>query len=382
MSDAVRPAERHAMRRALLLAERGADAVSPNPLVGCVLLHGHEQVGEGWHRRVGGPHAEVEALAAAGPRARGATAVVTLEPCSHTGRTPPCTHALVAAGVRRVVAAIRDPHAVAAGGVEQLRRAGVDVEVGCLADEATWVNRVFLHGVAHATPWVVLKAATSLDGRIAAADGTSQWLTTPATRRLAHALRAAADAVLVGSGTVLADDPALTVRLDGFEGRGGRQPLRVVLDRRGRTPPGATVLEDAAGTIIATSRDGGRRLRAAGVDAELLVVPPAVPDESPGREGLDLPAVLDALWQRGVRSVLVEGGGAVLGSLVAARAHQEVVVHVAPLLLGEAGRPLLRGDGIATLAEAPRLELRDVRHGDTDVMLTYAVPEARALRPR
>ena len=251
--------------------------------------------------------------------------------------------------------------------------------MGCLADEATWVNRVFLHGVTHATPWMVLKAATSLDGRIAAADGTSQWLTAPATRRFAHAMRAAADAVLVGSGTVLADDPALTVRLDGFE---GRQPLRVVLDRRGRTPPDATVLEDAAGTVIATSRDGGRRLLAAGVDAELLVVPPAVPDGSPGREGLDLPAVLDALWQRGVRSVLVEGGGAVLGSLIAAGAHHEVVVHLAPLLLGEAGRPLLRGDGIATLSEAPRLELRDVQHGDADVMLTYAVPEARALRPR
>jgi diaminohydroxyphosphoribosylaminopyrimidine deaminase / 5-amino-6-(5-phosphoribosylamino)uracil reductase len=236
------------MRRALELAERGRWTVSPNPLVGCVLVRDGEVVGEGWHFRAGGPHAEVAALEAAGELAAGATAYVTLEPCGHAGRTGPCTQALLAAGVSRVVAAIPDPHPEAGGGAAMLRADGVRVDVGVLAEEARRQNAVFLHGVAAGRPYVTLKLAVSLDGRIAAADGTSRWLTGPQARRHAHALRAEADAVAVGSGTVLADDPLLTVRLDGYA---GPQPLRVVLDRRVRTRPSHRVHEASAPTLCA-----------------------------------------------------------------------------------------------------------------------------------
>lgn len=332
------------MRRALALAERGRATVSPNPLVGCVLVRDGAVVGEGWHERRGGPHAEVAALAAAGAAARGATAYVTLEPCAHTGLTPPCTDALLAAGVRRVVAALSDPHPLAAGGADALRAAGVEVAVGLLGQDAAWQNRVFLHGVAAGRPFVVLKVAVSLDGRSAAADGTSQWLTGPEARRHAHALRAAADAVLVGSGTVLADDPQLTVRLPGSP---GPQPLRVVLDGRGRVPATARVLDDQAPTLVLT-----------------------------GEQTRDLDAVLAVLWGRGVRSVLVEGGAAVAGSFVRASLVDELHCHVAPLLLGERGLPLLTGDGIATLADARRFRLHRAERAGADTLLTLLPADA------
>ena len=317
------------MRRALALAERGRFTVSPNPLVGCVLVRDGEAVGEGWHERAGGPHAEVAALRAAGSCAEGATAYVTLEPCAHTGRTGPCTDALVEAGVTRVVAAVADPHPLALGGAARLRAAGVDVRTGVCEGEARRQNEVFFRGVTTGRPFVVLKLATSLDGRIAAADGTSQWLTGPATRLRAHTLRAEADAVVIGSGTALADDPQLTVRLPGYD---GPQPLRVVLDRRGRVPRDAR-----AGLIL---------------------------DEP------DPKAVLAALWERGIRSVLVEGGAQVGGAFVAARLVDKIVVHVAPVRLGGDGLPALVGDGVRTLRGAPRLRLDGVERIGADVMLT------------
>jgi diaminohydroxyphosphoribosylaminopyrimidine deaminase/5-amino-6-(5-phosphoribosylamino)uracil reductase len=218
-----------AMWRALELAERGRATVSPNPMVGCVILADGEVVGEGWHHVAGGPHAEVVALHEAGERARGATVYVTLEPCAHTGRTPPCVDALLRAGIGRIVIAATDPNPVAAGGADALRRAGIAVDVGLLRDEAVQRNAVFLHGVRRRRPYVWCKGAVSLDGRVTAADGTSQWLTGGPARRRAHELRAQVDAVLVGSGTLLADDPRLTVRLDGWT---GPQPLRVVVDGR------------------------------------------------------------------------------------------------------------------------------------------------------
>lgn len=323
------------MRSAIALAERGRFTVSPNPLVGCLLVRDGACVGEGWHERAGGPHAEIVALQAAGPAARGATAYVTLEPCAHTGRTGPCADALIAAGVTRVVAALADPHEVAAGGARRLRDAGVQVDLGLCESHARWQNRVFLHGVTQGRPWVVGKAATSLDGRIAAGDGTSQWLTGPAAREHAHRLRAEVDAVLVGSGTVLADDPRLTVRLPGYD---GPQPLRVVLDGRGRVPSSAAVLNDEAPSLLV-------------------------------RDGLDLGAVLDRLWEREVRSVLVEGGSAVLGSFLRADLVHELRCHLAPVMLGEKGLPMVTGDGIGTLADAPRFRLRSVDRAGDDTLL-------------
>lgn len=332
-----------AMRRALELAALGRATVSPNPMVGCVLVRDGEVVGEGHHERAGGPHAEVVALQAAGERARGATAYVSLEPCAHTGRTGPCSTALRDAGVTRVVAAVSDPSSDAAGGVDALRAAGLEVTVGVLEDEARHLNEVFFHGVRTGRPFFVVKAAVSLDGRIAAADGTSQWLTGEAARRHAHQLRAAADAVIVGSQTVLTDNPRLTVRLDGY---GGPQPLRVVLDRRGRVGPDRHVCDREAPSL----------LYAGGLDR--------------------LPGVL---WGRDVRSALVEGGAQVVAAFLRAGLADKVVVHVAPLLLGASGRPMVDGPWAETLAAAPRLRLHSVEHVGSDAALTlYPTTEPQA----
>jgi diaminohydroxyphosphoribosylaminopyrimidine deaminase/5-amino-6-(5-phosphoribosylamino)uracil reductase len=327
------------MRRALALAECGRGRTSPNPLVGCVIVSGDRLVGEGWHERAGGEHAEVVALRAAGEAARGSTVVVTLEPCNHYGRTPPCTDALLAAGVARVVAAVEDPHPAAAGGAERLRAAGVEVDIGLRRDEAARQNEVFLHGEAAGRPFVVAKAAVSLDGRIAAAEGSSQWLTGPDARAEAHRLRAAVDAVVVGSGTVLADDPQLTVRLPGYN---GRQPLRVVLDRRGRVPAsGLRICDDAAETLR-------------------------------WDQGLD--TLVKELWARGVRSAMVEGGAQVLAAFLQADLVDKLIVHVAPLLLGPDAKPLLDGPWPASLSGARRWRLDSVEHVGADAVLTLYPP--------
>lgn len=337
--DQSSPPDAAFMRRALALAEQGRGRVSPNPLVGAVIVADGEVVGEGFHAAAGEPHAEAVALAAAGERARGATLYVTLEPCTHTGRTPPCSDALIAAGIGRVVVAVRDPNPEAAGGAERLEAAGVAVAAGVLEDVARRQNEIFLHTVATGRPFVIGKAATSLDGRIAAADGSSQWLTGAVARERAHRLRAEVDAVVVGSGTVLADDPALTCRLSGWD---GPQPLRVVLDRRGRVRPPRRVLDDAAETVVLAEADPK--------------------------------AVLATLWDRGVRSALVEGGAAVLGSFLGAGLVDRLEVHVAPLLLGSAGRPLLDGPWPSALAGVERLRLDALEHVGEDALLT--------LRPR
>jgi len=339
------PRDEALMRRALALAERGRTTVSPNPLVGCVVARNGQIVGEGFHARAGGPHAEVVALRAASDRAAGATAYVTLEPCAHHGRTPPCAQALVAAGVTRVVAATMDPDPVAAGGADALRSAGVRVDLGCCEEEARQQNEIFFHGLATGRPFVVVKAAVSLDGRIAAADGTSRWLTGEQTRQRAHHLRAAADAVIVGSQTVLDDDPALTVRLPGYD---GTPPLRVVLDRRRRVGGALQVLDDAAPTLLHRG---------------------------------DLTELLTALWDRKVRSALVEGGASVVAAFLRAGLADRVVLHIAPVLLGARGRPLVTGDWPATLGEAPRLRLHDVEQVGDDAVLTLAPsPMPRAAR--
>ena len=354
-------AEATAMRRAIELAARGLGFTSPNPVVGCVLLDAAGRtVGEGHHERAGGPHAEVNALRAAGERARGGTAVVTLEPCDHTGRTGPCTRALIDAGVARVVFAVADPDPTAAGGAATLRAAGIEVESGLLADEAEEVNAAWLTSVRRGRPHVTYKYAATLDGRIAAADGTSQWITSAQARADVHRLRAVSDAVVVGAGTVRADDPHLAVR--GVPG--AVQPLRVVVDGSATAvKPGARVLDDTAPTLLAVAEDADTTH----LDGRCDVV--RLPCGAAGGRLLDVSALLAALHARGVRSVLLEGGPSLAGSFVAAGVVDRVVGYLAPALLG-AGPTALAGAGVATLADAPRLDLTDLVRIGPDLRIT------------
>jgi diaminohydroxyphosphoribosylaminopyrimidine deaminase/5-amino-6-(5-phosphoribosylamino)uracil reductase len=336
------------MAHALALARRGLGETNPNPVVGCVLVKGGRVVGEGWHRRAGGPHAEVHALRAAGPAARGTTAYVTLEPCAHEGRTPPCAPALIAAGVRRVVAAMRDPNpAVNGRGLAALRRAGLEVTIGVAADEAVALNERFVVAAALARPFVMLKAAMTLDGRIATAAGESKWITSPAQRRRARALRRLHDGVAVGVGTVLADDPLL------LPAPRTRRPFhRVVFDSRLRTPLRSRLVssasDDAPLWIVTTDEAPGREaLEARG--ARILA--------APAREGrVDLEWGLEALRAEGLWSLMVEGGSELLGALLAARLFDQVALFRGPLVLGGRNtRPAFGGPDPARLSDAVRV---------------------------
>ncbi|MGK5631386.1 bifunctional diaminohydroxyphosphoribosylaminopyrimidine deaminase/5-amino-6-(5-phosphoribosylamino)uracil reductase RibD, partial [Streptomyces sp. URMC 123] len=368
------------MRRAIALAARALGSTSPNPVVGCVVLDAEGRVaGEGWHRRAGGPHAEVHALRAAGERARGGTAVVTLEPCNHTGRTGPCAQALLAAGVARVVYAVADPFPAATGGGATLAAAGVDVAAGLLADEAEAGNIAWLTAVRRGRPFVRWKYAATLDGRSAAADGSSRWITSPESRADVHRLRAEADAVVVGSGTARADDPQLSARLPGAAGADVVQPLRVVVDTTATAVrPGARVLDGAAPTLIAVAEDADT----ARLDAAVAAVASVAAGPAPGAEvvrlpyaaggrGLDVPALLAELQARGVRSVLLEGGPTLAGAFVAAGAVDQVVGYLAPALLG-AGSTALGDAGIDTIARALRLEFTDATRIGPDLRVTAA----------
>lgn len=322
------------MDRALRLAEPGVGLTSPNPMVGAVLVRDERAVGEGTHLRAGGPHAEAAALDAAGPAARGATCYVTLEPCAHFGRTPPCADALVRAGVSRVVAAVGDPHPEVDGrGLARLRAAGVTVTVGVREAQARALNRAFFCAVTEGRPHVTLKAAMTLDGKIASADGTSRWITGEEARLEAHRLRFAADAVLVGIGTVLADDPQLTVRHPGLP---SKEPLRVVVDSRLRIPAAARVLR---------SGDPGRVLVACvapappGPAAALRARGARVLELSGEGGRVDLRALLEALRAIDVIAVLVEGGGELGGAFAEAGLVDRVAFFVAPRLLGGRDAP-------------------------------------------
>jgi diaminohydroxyphosphoribosylaminopyrimidine deaminase/5-amino-6-(5-phosphoribosylamino)uracil reductase len=335
------------MRRAIALAGAGGETTRPNPNVGAVVLDAYGSVvGAARHERAGGPHAEILALREAGDAARGGTVVVTLEPCAHTGRTGPCAKALLTAGVTRVVYAVTDPTPQATGGGALLRAAGVDVEAGLLADEAERANERWLTGVRLQRPFVVWKVATTLDGRVAAADGSSRWVSSPDSRIDAHLLRAECDTIIAGIGTVLADDPHLTVR-DGQGRLGDEQPLRVVVDTEGRTPRTARVLDDAAHTWVATAAELG-----------------AGPD---GR--VDLGALVKELWARERTLALLEGGPTLAGAFVRAGLVDRIVAYVAPTLLG-AGVASLSGTGIGTLADGIALDIDDVRRVGPDVRIT------------
>ncbi len=336
------------MAEAVRLAARGLFTTQPNPRVGCVIARGGDIVGRGFHARAGGPHAEVHALREAGDRARGATAYVTLEPCAHHGRTPPCADALVEAGVARVVAAIGDPfHEVAGRGFERLRAAGIEVAQGLLEAPARELNRGFLMRVEHGRPWVRLKLAMSLDGRTALADGRSQWITGDAARADNMRWRARSSAILTGIGTVLADDPHLTVRLP--DDQAFEPPLRVVLDSRLRIPAGARVLDAAAPTVVACAPEAVAGLH--GVDpARVLSVPHHA-------TGLGLAVLLAELGARGVNEVHAEAGATLAGAFVHAELVDELLLYVNPSLLGDTGRPLLALPPLATLADRSRWRL-------------------------
>ena len=363
------------MRRALQLAALADHATSPNPMVGAVVLdRGGRWAGQGYHRRAGEPHAEVLALAEAGPRAEGGTLYVSLEPCAHHGRTPPCTDAILAAGIRRVVAAIEDPDPKTRGrGLARLRDAGLQVEVGLEEAGARRLNRFYLKHRTTGLPFVTAKFAISLDGRIATAAGESRWITGEAARAEGHRLRQRHDAILVGAGTVLEDDPRLTNRLPGA----ARQALRVVLDSTLRIPAEAALLtgQGEAPTLVATTARAPEAAVAAveSAGAEVLRLPASGP-----RERVDLAALLEELGRRDLLSVLVEGGAEVHGAFFDAGLVDAVVAFVAPIVIGGERAPsAVGGAGVKTLSDALRLEDLEVTRLGDDLMLSGDVHRDR-----
>jgi diaminohydroxyphosphoribosylaminopyrimidine deaminase/5-amino-6-(5-phosphoribosylamino)uracil reductase len=352
----------HYMARALILAQRGLYSTDPNPRVGCVLVKDDMIVGEGWHVRAGEGHAEVNALRQAGEQARGSTAYVTLEPCCHQGRTPPCTQALLAAGVGRVVAAMADPHGQVAGqGLAQLRAAHVAVECGLLENEARALNPGFIKRMTWSRPWVRCKLAMSLDGRTAMASGESRWITGEAARHDVQRLRARSSAIMTGVATVLADDPALNVRLPG---KAVRQPLRVILDPELRTPPTARTLGLKGSVLILTAvGEEARRQSLQTAGAEVQVLPRH-------GAGLDLPGVLTELVRREVNEVHLECGATLAGAMLQAGLIDELIVYMAPLVMGDSARGLFHLPGLAHMRERIPLEIIDIRAVGQDWRIT------------
>jgi diaminohydroxyphosphoribosylaminopyrimidine deaminase/5-amino-6-(5-phosphoribosylamino)uracil reductase len=350
------------MARALALAKHGLYTTDPNPRVGCVLVRAGSIVGEGWHAFAGGPHAEIEALKAAGEKAQGADCYVTLEPCCHHGRTPPCTEALISAGVRRVVVAMIDPNPKVAGqGLAKLKAAGIETVCGVLEKEARALNRGFVKRMRSGRPWVTAKLAASLDGRTATARGESRWITSDAARRDVHALRAASSAILTGIGTVLKDDPALTARLEAEVAV--LQPLRVVVDSKLRMPPTAKMLTLGRTLVATVSEDQDLRARLQRAGAEVLVLPP----DATGR--VDLAVLLEVLGRLEVNEVLVEAGPVLNGALAQAGLVDEWVVYLAPSLLGDEGKGMFHLPAVQTLADRIELEFQEIRRIGPDLKI-------------
>ncbi len=356
--------ETAAMKRALRLAERGRGAVEPNPMVGACIVRKGRIIAEGYHRAFGGPHAEVEALRRAGRRARGAEVFVTLEPCCHTGKTAPCTDALVSTGVSRVVAAMKDPFEKVKGrGAARLRRAGIRVEVGLLGKEAAELNAPYVKLRTRGIPYFIAKYAMTLDGNIASAEGDSKWVSGPRSRRRAHLLRGRVDAIIIGVETALRDDPLLTARP-----AGRRIPVRVVMDSRARLPLESRLVKTARRVpLVIAASESAPRGRARALEergAEVVTLP--------GRELVDVRALARLLGRREITNVLVEGGSRVLGSFFGAGLIDEVTVFLAPKLLGS-GLPPVRGWAAPGMTEAVILEDPRVRRTGVDVMISARV---------
>jgi diaminohydroxyphosphoribosylaminopyrimidine deaminase/5-amino-6-(5-phosphoribosylamino)uracil reductase len=356
------------MARALRLAERGLYTTDPNPRVGCVLVKAGEIVGEGWHERAGGPHAEIHALQQAGAQAAGATAYVTLEPCCHHGRTPPCTEALIAAGVTQVVVAMDDPNPLVAGkGLAALQQAGIETRTGVLAAESEQLNAGFVMRMRQGRPWVRCKLAMSIDGRTAMSSGESRWITGAAARRDVHRLRARSSAIMTGIETVLTDDPSLTARPE--EGALGaiRQPLRVILDSRLRTPSNARLLGMPGKTVLLTTvTEAAKKARLLRDGVEVVTLPLQ-------GEHLDLPAVLHYLGTVGMNEIHLEAGATLCGALLQADLIDELVLYMAPHLMGDGGRGLFALPGLATMKQRVQLSVSDLRAVGADWRISATV---------
>jgi diaminohydroxyphosphoribosylaminopyrimidine deaminase/5-amino-6-(5-phosphoribosylamino)uracil reductase len=356
--------DREAMALALTLAGQGLATATPNPRVGCVITRAGEIVGQGWHRRAGEPHAEALALAAAGEAAKGATAYVTLEPCAHFGRTPPCADALIAAGITRAVVAMEDPNPKVAGrGLARLRAAGINVECGLLADEARELNLGFVARMTRQRPWLRLKAAATLDGKTALDNGVSQWITGPAARADGHRWRARACAVLTGIGTVKADDPRLTVRDIPCE----RQPLRILIDPRLEVPPAARILQEAPALIVTASADAAPARRLADLGHRLLHLP-----AQDGR--VDLAALPRELAARELNEIHIEAGARLNGALLTAGCVDEILLYLAPMAVGNAARGIFDLPALTALDAATRFDIRDCRKIGNDLRIIARLP--------
>jgi len=353
------------MSRAIQLAKRGIYSTDPNPRVGCIIVNGEEIVAEGWHVRAGEGHAEVNALKQAGDRAKGATAYVTLEPCSHFGRTPPCSQALIDAGVGRVVVAMTDPNPQVAGqGIQQLKDSGIQVESGLLEQQAESLNPGYLKRMRNGRPWVRCKLAMSLDGRTAMASGESKWITSAAAREDVHRLRARSSAILTGSGTVLSDNPSLIARCEEVEQR-SEQPLRVIVDSELKISPQSSVFRQQGSVRIYTLADcaPNRRDALQAVGAEVVMLP--------ARDSrVDLTAVMHELSDSQINEVMVEAGAGLAGALLQARLLDEMIIYMAPKLMGDAARGLFHLPGLESMAENIALHIDDVRKVGVDWRLT------------
>lgn len=362
-------ADRIHMARALQLAEKGLYTTAPNPRVGCVLVNEGKVVGEGWHMRTGGPHAEVHALTQAGSKARNATAYVSLEPCCHHGRTPPCTEALITAGVARVVVAMQDPNPEVAGkGLAQLEAAGIEVSSGLMQTQAEALNPGFIQRMRDGRPWVRCKMAMSVDGRTAMASGESQWITSSAARQQVHRLRARSSAIITGIGTVLADDPSLNVRLHEQVPEGGwLQPVRLVLDPNLNTPKDARLLQQAGRSIIVTAvNDAERQRELEQAGAEVVHLP------SPGGT-IDLPALLTYLANEQMNEILLETGATLSGAMLRAGLVDELKIYMAPHLMGNAARGLFNLPGLDRMDQRINLHISDIRAVGSDWCITARV---------
>ena len=363
-----KPNEQAFMALAIKLAKKGLYSAKPNPCVGCVIVKDDQIIGEGWHQRAGEPHAEIHALHQAGNAAKGATAYVTLEPCSHHGKTPPCAEALIEAGVSRVVVAMQDPNPLVAGkGIAALRAAGIDTTVGLLNEESQALNRAFIHKMTTGNPHIMSKVAMSLDGKTAMASGESQWITGAAAREDVHRLRAQSEILITGVGTILVDDPKLTAR-DGLADLPVHQPRIVVLDSKLKTPLDAAVLENKANTTILTCTTNEQAILAlknAGCNVEVIA--------ADNNDQVDLMAVYAWLGKQSVNSVMIEAGALLNGAFMQAGIIDELIVYMAPSALGSDARGAFSMPMISQLSERVQLSYSSMENVGDDIKLTYNV---------